>query len=56
MKNILTMMAGKKTYTVVVLSLVYIGVGLYLKQITVDQAVQIAQVALGLGGIRAAIK
>ena len=55
MKSILGMIEGKKTYTVVALSLIYIVVGLYLKQLTVEQAIQIGQVAFGLGGLRAAV-
>jgi len=55
LKSLLAQMKGKKTYTVVILSLIYIVVGLYLKQITIDQAVQLGQVALAAGGLRAAM-
>lgn len=57
MQALLTWSAGKKTYGVVVLSLVYAAIGFYvLKTLSVDQALQLVQVALGLGGLRAAIK
>lgn len=56
MKNILNKINGKKTYIVVVITIVYALSGVALGHIDPQAAIQLVLGSLGVAGIRDAIK
>jgi hypothetical protein len=52
MENIISWTAGKKTYTVAFLMVVYAIIGFYLHQLTQEQMMTFILNALGFAGLR----